>query len=67
MESVPENCIYKYKYDNIVKEDDFVIFWDGPDNKTQAVMKRNGKHQSKNGQYKHNDIMSKATYGSKIF
>jgi tRNA A58 N-methylase Trm61 len=64
---VANNCIYKYSEDNLVKEGDFVIIWDGPENKTQTIMKRNGKHQSKNGVYRHNDIIDKVCYGSKIF
>jgi hypothetical protein len=30
-------------------------------------MRKNGKHQSKNGVYKHNDIIDKVNYGSKVF
>jgi hypothetical protein len=42
--SVPKHCIYKYKKENTPKEGDFVIFWDGPENKVGEIMKRNGKH-----------------------
>ena len=42
--SVLEHCIYKYKKDNIAKEGDFVVFWDGPENKQGEILKRNAKH-----------------------
>ena len=57
--NVADHCIYKYNKENTVKEGDFVIFWDGPEKKQGEIMKRNGKHQSKNGVYKHNDIIDK--------
>lgn len=65
--SVPDHCIYKYKKDNIVREGDFVTFWDGPEIKQGEIIKRGGKRQSKIGIYKHNDIIDKVDYGSKIF
>jgi hypothetical protein len=30
---MPNHCIYKYDKENVVKEGDFVVFWDGPENK----------------------------------
>ena len=29
---LPENCLFKYKKDNIIRDGDMIIFWDDKDN-----------------------------------
>ena len=66
-ENVQEKCLFKYSEDNIVREGDFLIFYDGPTNINQAVMKKGGIYHGKSGKYKHDNIIDKVSYGEKIF
>ena len=31
IDPIPENCVFKYSSDNLVRQDDLVIFWEGND------------------------------------
>ena len=66
-EHIQEKCLFKYSHDNIVIEGDFCIFYDGPSNVNQAVIKKGGMHQCKSGKFKHDNIIDKVSYGDKIF
>ena len=66
-QEIPDNLIYKYTDDNMVKDGDFAVFWDGPDNKTQTVLTKRGNYQTRNGKIKHDDIIDKVCFGSKVF
>lgn len=59
--------IYTYRRENLIKEGDIVVVFEGADNMKQLTMKRGEKFQNKFGCYNHDDIIDKCEYGSKIF
>jgi tRNA A58 N-methylase Trm61 len=66
-QDIPDHLIYKYSEANTVRDGDFAIFWDGPETKNQFMIKKRGSYQTKNGKIKHDDVIDKESYGSKIF
>ncbi len=59
--------IYTYIRENLIREGDIVVVFEGADNMKQLTMKRGEKFQNKFGCYNHDDIIDQYEYGSKIF
>jgi tRNA (adenine57-N1/adenine58-N1)-methyltransferase len=63
---ISEN-IYSYRGDNLIREGDTVIVYEGADSMKQLVMKKGGKLQNKSGCFNHDDIVGKCEFGSKVY
>ena len=63
----PENCLYKYRAENLVREGDFAVIMDQNDNFHQVVMKRGDFFQSPKGKFYHDKIIDKVEFGAKVF
>ena len=64
---IAENCLFKYKRDNTIRNGDIVIFWDDRDNFLQATMKKGDSYMTYKGKFYHDDIIDKVDFGSKVF
>lgn len=59
--------IYSYRRENLIKEGDTVIIYEGADSMKQMVMKKGERFQNKSGCFLHDEIIDKADFGSKVF
>ena len=64
---IDENCLFKYKKDNTIREGDLVIFWDDKDNYWPAKMKKGESYMTYKGKFYYDDIIDKADFGTKVF
>ena len=64
---LPSLCLFKYSSDNIIRQDDLVIFWEREDLQKQVIMTKGGQFQTRDGNYHFKNIINKVEFGSKIF
>lgn len=62
-----KRSIYTYTKDNLVREGDNVIIFEGPDALKQVQMKRDAVFHNRFGAFPHNDIIDHEKFGTKIF
>jgi tRNA (adenine57-N1/adenine58-N1)-methyltransferase len=59
--------IYSYKRDNIIREGDTVLVFEGPDAMKQVTMVKDCQLHNKFGNFPHNEIIDNYEYGSKVY
>ena len=67
VDSIPEKCLFKYRKDNTVREDDFVIFHESKESQKQEVIRKGGHYSNREGKYHHKDMINNTEFGSKVY